>query len=64
MSTQEVLDQIDAAVHDWEVGPDAMRSGGPKAPPAIRVTAPMPWSAAWVASMRIATSQPRVEDAT
>ncbi len=29
MSTQEVLDQIDAAVHDWEVGPDAMRVGGP-----------------------------------
>jgi hypothetical protein len=25
-TTDEVLDQIDSAVHDWQVSPDAMRS--------------------------------------
>lgn len=27
--TQQILDQIDAAIDDWEVGPDAMRCGAP-----------------------------------
>ncbi|RNL66267.1 hypothetical protein EFK50_01170 [Nocardioides marmoriginsengisoli] len=31
MSTKEVLDQINDAISDWEVGPDAMRCGAPEA---------------------------------
>ncbi len=30
MSTDDVLDQIAAAVADRDVGPDAMRAGGPE----------------------------------
>ena len=29
MNTEEILTQIDGALNDWEVGPDAMRCNAP-----------------------------------